>query len=103
MKVILATSIFAQVLLASTTSRPTTNPRPADACDALCLSFDSCGKSKYNSYCKSTQNPRTCFGLYKKPTGGYCFHPTDATCNDRTFAPVLCSEAEALYPNAPRT
>ena len=71
--------------------------RPAfDACDALCLTDAVCGAAKYNSYCKLTQTPQTCFGLYRDATrpSGVCFQPEDPTCDDRVLAPVLCAEVE---------
>ena len=80
-----------------------TATRPAfDACDALCLSDSVCAAGKYNSYCKLTQTPQTCFGLYRDAArpSGVCFQPEDATCDDLVLAPVLCDEVASAVTTA---
>ncbi len=86
------------VILALTSVTGYFATRPAfDPCDALCLTDTVCAAAKYNSYCKLTQTPQTCFGLYRDATrpSGVCFQPEDPTCDDLVLAPVLCSEVGA--------
>ena len=40
------------------------------------------------SYCKFTQNPPVCFGLYEVPFDFLCFQPNDPTCLERF--PLRC-------------
>ncbi len=65
-----------------------------DPCYTFCQLFDNCKKSKSQSFCQSSLFPRSrsCFGFYKKKTGGYCFREA---CDTTHVVPLRCSEAKA--------
>jgi hypothetical protein len=60
----------------------------------ICRDVKGCvgEQHEYGSYCKYWQKNAVCYGLYKRPEGGYCFI-TDETCHD-SYVPVSCHEEE---------
>ena len=72
---------------------PQTNPVnwPTRTCESECLAVPGCLSSGKGSYCKTGNNPQTCFGLYYTNSlkTDICF-ANDSGCPNNL--PVLCSD-----------
>jgi hypothetical protein len=68
------------------------NGAAATTCEALCLGVASCANNPQaqGSYCKDSQTPQVCFGLYYTDATQttICFEPNDPTCPETI--PVTC-------------
>lgn len=68
-----------------------------DPCIQLCLLDPICDADRHDSYCKTWQEPQTCFAYYfnsPSKADGFYYHTEGDVRSEET--PLLCVEAEAM-------